>query len=90
MRIQNFRLITNRDRTQSVTCSYLPGSDEMWETVVHPACFKNPERAEAFLIRISNSRSKINFKNWIFEGHKCSPIQPTNQPAPYVVDPEFA
>lgn len=61
----------------------------MWEVVQHPACFKNPERAEAFLIRVSTNRSKIDFKNWIFEAHQCSPIQPTDQPTRFVVDPEF-
>lgn len=88
-RIQNFQLKMNPDGTQNVVASYLPGSDEMWETIEHPARFKNPVRAENFLARVSSNRYKIHLKNWIFEGHICSPIQPKNQPKPYVVDPEF-
>lgn len=58
---------------------YLPGSDEMWESVDHPAMFRTEKEAEKFLAKVKANMHKINLANWVFEGHVCSPIQPTNQ-----------
>lgn len=85
MRVQNFKLTVHRDGTFSVVASYLPGSDEMWEIVEHPARFRDEERATRFLEHVSACRHKFHLSEWMVEGHVCSPMKSDHNPAPYCV-----
>jgi hypothetical protein len=55
----------------------------MWETVVHPAMFKNEAAANIFLNKVKSNMHRIDFSNWVFECHRCSPMQPANQQGYY-------
>lgn len=58
----------------TVTIAYLPGSDELWETLVHPAHFRDAGRAQRLVDRIKRSRAALKLENWTFGGHVCSPL----------------
>lgn len=64
--------------------AYLPGHDEMFEALLHPAVFRTQERAERFAARVNAPGAGFGLEAWAFDGGVCSPIG-TNDLAPYSV-----
>jgi hypothetical protein len=60
-----------------IRISYLPGSDEMWETFDHPALFRDEKRAERFCEKVDRACG-INLRAWVFPGDRCSPVPATD------------
>lgn len=83
MRFADIRVVPVGDLFR-VEALFLPGTDEMWERISHPALFRNLNRAEVFARKIGKNLGKVNLSEWWIEGSRVSPLA-SNRPPIYCV-----
>ena len=72
--MKNVKVIEVRGGGYRVQVKWLPGTDEVWETLRHEALFAARRDAERLAARIEAAGGKIDLAHWVWSPSRCSPV----------------